>query len=304
MDFLFKCPTSLCNQPGKYVIFRVKIEQIFESFGVQYYRAYTDNDGFGAYFGDELILTDNRSKNATKIIEDDVITVYGKFVGLEKFERAIGNVKVEIPLVEMLYVDFEYEDITTSQFSENTTSQTAAKEASVEQSTQTTSDETTKTTVSIVGNATGDDGTVSKNNSEAKKQAEQYISIIAFSREGLIEQLEYEGFTHDEAVQGVDSCSVDWNNQALRKAKSYLDILAFSYSGLAEQLKIDGFTSEQAQYGVNNCGANWNEQAAIKAKSFLDLGILTFTRDELIEQLEYEGFSHDQAVYGAQQNGY
>ena len=30
-----------------------------------------------------------------------------------------------------------------------------------------------------------------------------YLSHSAFSKDGLIEQLEYEGFTHDQSVYGV-----------------------------------------------------------------------------------------------------
>ena len=37
----------------------------------------------------------------------------------------------------------------------------------------------------------------------AVKKAESYLSFSSFSREGLIDQLEFEGFTHDEAVYGA-----------------------------------------------------------------------------------------------------
>lgn len=39
---------------------------------------------------------------------------------------------------------------------------------------------------------------------QAAKAAQKYLDYMAFSRSGLIEQLEYEGYTHDEAVYGVD----------------------------------------------------------------------------------------------------
>lgn len=38
----------------------------------------------------------------------------------------------------------------------------------------------------------------------AKAKAKEYLSFMAFSRQGLIEQLEYEKFTHDQAVYAVN----------------------------------------------------------------------------------------------------
>lgn len=136
----------------------------------------------------------------------------------------------------------------------------------------------------------------------ALKKAQSYLDFTAFSRNGLIGQLEFEGFTKSEATYGADNVGANWNEQAVAKAKSYLEFTAFSYSGLVEQLEFEEFTHEQAVYGADKCGADWNEQAAKKAESYLDL--MAFSRDSLIEQLEFEGFTHDQAVYGAAQNGY
>ena len=88
----------------------------------------------------------------------------------------------------------------------------------------------------------------------AVKMAKTYISIMTFSRSGLIEQLEYEGFTNEDAVYGVDNITVDWNEQAVKMAKTYLNIMTFSRSGLIEQLEYEGFTHEQAVYGVEQNG--------------------------------------------------
>lgn len=104
----------------------------------------------------------------------------------------------------------------------------------------------------------------------ALDKAKSYLKFSAFSYNGLIDQLKYEGFTDEECTFAVDSCGADWNEQALKKAKSYLDYTAFSYTGLIDQLKYEKFTDEQATYGANNCGADWNEQAAKKAQSYLE----------------------------------
>ena len=97
-----------------------------------------------------------------------------------------------------------------------------------------------------------DETTIGEKN--ALKKALSYLDYMAFSYSGLIKQLEYEGYSHEEAVYGVDNCGADWNKQAALKAKSYLDYMAFSREGLIEQLEYEGFTKEQAEYGVQAVG--------------------------------------------------
>lgn len=65
----------------------------------------------------------------------------------------------------------------------------------------------------------------------AVSKAKSYLNYSAFSREGLIEQLEYEQFSHVDAVYAVDNSGANWNEQAVKKGKSYLDNSAFSYNG-------------------------------------------------------------------------
>jgi len=88
----------------------------------------------------------------------------------------------------------------------------------------------------------------------ALSKAKSYLAYSAFSYSGLIEQLEFEGFSNEEATYAVDNCSADWNEQATIKAQQYLDYSAFSRSGLIEQLEFEGFTKEQAEYGVTEVG--------------------------------------------------
>lgn len=80
---------------------------------------------------------------------------------------------------------------------------------------------------------------------------ESYLDYTAFSRSGLIEQLEYEGYKTEDATFAVDYLKVDWNKQAVKSAKSYLDYTNFSREGLIEQLQYEGYTHEQALYGAN-----------------------------------------------------
>lgn len=136
----------------------------------------------------------------------------------------------------------------------------------------------------------------------ALSKAHDYLSYSAFSYNGLIEQLEYEGFTSEEATYAVDNCGADWNKQAAKKALDYFGYSAFSYSGLIEQLEYEGFSTEEATFAADSCGADWNEQAAKKAQDYLKLS--SFSRSGLIDQLKYEGFTNEQAEYGASAAGY
>lgn len=88
----------------------------------------------------------------------------------------------------------------------------------------------------------------------ALKTALRYLDYTAFSYKGLIEPLEFEGYTHSEAVYGADNCGSDWNEQAAKCAKKYLDFSSFSRTGLIEQLEFEGFTHSQAVYGVEANG--------------------------------------------------
>ena len=85
----------------------------------------------------------------------------------------------------------------------------------------------------------------------ALEKAENYLTLTAFSHDGLIKQLEFEKFSHDDAVYAADHCGADWNEQAAKKAKDYRELTSFSHAGLVDQLKFDGFTAEQAEYGAS-----------------------------------------------------
>lgn len=85
----------------------------------------------------------------------------------------------------------------------------------------------------------------------APPHEEAYLSISAFSKKGLKEQLKFDDFTNSEAGWAVNRVKVSWKAQAVKKAKAYLKISSFSRQGLRDQLEFDGFTSSQAAYGVS-----------------------------------------------------
>jgi Host cell surface-exposed lipoprotein len=96
--------------------------------------------------------------------------------------------------------------------------------------------------------------TMTNSQEQAVGKAQDYLDYSAFSRSGLIEQLEYEGFSKKDATFAVNHISVNWNKQAAQKAEDYLDYSHFSRSGLIDQLEFEGYTHSQAVYGVTKAG--------------------------------------------------
>jgi len=88
----------------------------------------------------------------------------------------------------------------------------------------------------------------------ALKKGKEYLRVMPFSYRGLVKQLEYEGFSKEEATYGADNCGADWNEQAVQKAKDYMNTMSFSRNGLIKQLEYEGFTNPQAEYGVSAVG--------------------------------------------------
>lgn len=117
------------------------------------------------------------------------------------------------------------------------------------------------TPVATQGPATGtptpvEVDTTTPGQKNALRSAENYLEYQAFSKTGLLKQLEFEKYTPADAQWAVDKLSptVDWNAQAVKKAKSYLEFQAFSRDGLVQQLEFEGFTPSEAEAGVAGAG--------------------------------------------------
>lgn len=91
---------------------------------------------------------------------------------------------------------------------------------------------------------------LTKGQENALGTAEQYLAYTAFSHSGLVEQLQFEGYSTEDAKFAADNCGADWNQQAIMKAAEYLNFTNFSRAGLVQQLEYEGFTAEQAEYGA------------------------------------------------------
>ena len=137
---------------------------------------------------------------------------------------------------------------------------------------------------------------------QAVSKGESYLDLAGFSRQGLIDQLVYEGFSEADATFAVDRIAPDWKQEAVEKAQSYLDMAGFSRKGLIEQLVYEEFSEDEATFAVDQIDPDWNEEAAEKAQSYIDM--TSFSRQGLIDQLVYEGFSSAEAEYGVQAVGY
>lgn len=103
---------ELCRYPEKYegtkITVKVKVSQIIDanfSGSEKAWRTYTDNSGYGFYADDEYYMLDKRGGDAVKILDDDIITVYGEFTGLEKITRALTSTTDELPRIKVKYAD-------------------------------------------------------------------------------------------------------------------------------------------------------------------------------------------------------
>ena len=102
--------------------------------------------------------------------------------------------------------------------------------------------------------STGSNVDISVGQANALKAAGNYLQIMPFSYDGLIDQLKFDGYTDDEAAYAADNCGADWFEQAEKAGENYLEIMPFSRSGLIDQLEFDGFTYEQAAHGADANG--------------------------------------------------
>ncbi len=98
----------------------------------------------------------------------------------------------------------------------------------------------------------------------AVKTALNYIDLMAFSRQGLIEQMSseygdnYPRADVEYALSYLEKNNlVDWNEEAAQCAQNYLDIMSFSRDGLYQQMTSesgDKYTKEQTEYALSQVG--------------------------------------------------
>lgn len=93
-----------------------------------------------------------------------------------------------------------------------------------------------------------------ENQQKALDKANEYVDTLPLSRDGLIKQLEYDGYTTDVATYAADNCSVNWNKEAKEMAEQYMDSTTYTYKEMVQQLEAEGFTKKQAKFGAKAVG--------------------------------------------------
>ena len=233
----------------------------------------TQFDGLSLGAGSHLVLGTIVIRTSDKLVSiDQTMLTRAISIALRKTDEEIEAEKVEA-------IDSTIEDSATSESSASETSEEViAEENSVAEE---------------VHSEESDSISVEQKN--AIESAKSYIRHSSFSREGLIEQLKYEGFSEEAAVYGVDNCEADWLEEAIEQARSYVSHSSFSYVGLIDQMEYSGFTEEEAKYGADNCGADWREEALEQAKSYIKHS--AFSYQGLIDQLMFSDYPEEDAVY-------
>ena len=89
----------------------------------------------------------------------------------------------------------------------------------------------------------------------ALASAQTYLSVMNFSYQGIIDMLEYEGYSETECKYAADNCGADWNEQASKAARVYVEneeLTSEDRDYLIGSLEADGFSTEEAEHGANS----------------------------------------------------
>ena len=95
------------NYVGEKVKITVKISTVIEESWMndcKYYFAYS-NDDYDWWLGDEYVIFDRREEQNPKLLEDDIITVYGEIASPESTTSLIIS-SSELFAIDMEYIDF------------------------------------------------------------------------------------------------------------------------------------------------------------------------------------------------------
>lgn len=84
------------NYKGKNYFIDIKVAQIMDDGSLRAYFDYDNND---------IIISDEREYDKTKILPDDEIRMYGKYDGSGKVTRELTSTDEEVPLFTMYAAD-------------------------------------------------------------------------------------------------------------------------------------------------------------------------------------------------------
>ena len=188
-----------------------------------------------------------------------LVVIAGAFGSLDKSSDEASSAQAETTQPSATQTTPTTTKPTTSTTASSTTTATTTTVAPTRTQTQAAPVETvTQTATVTVESATrapaSTQAGLTAGQRNAVRSASDYLDYTAFSRQGLIEQLEFEDYSTEDATFAVDYISPDWNEQAAKSAEIYLDYSAFSRQGLIDQLMFEGYTRAQAEYGVDQAG--------------------------------------------------
>lgn len=84
---------------------------------------------------------------------------------------------------------------------------------------------------------------------EAARRAQDLLTVEPWSRTGLIDRLQQDGFSSMDAVTAVDSLGADWTQQAARYAGDLIGKNFFiSFEEIEASLRLAGFGPEEIAY--------------------------------------------------------
>lgn len=93
---------------GQRIVITAEVQQVIDG-GLfddsKYYRVQTDNNDSGYFFDDEYFMYDGRVNDDMKILDGDVLKIYGEFTGLETMKRAVTGSKDEVPAIKAYYIE-------------------------------------------------------------------------------------------------------------------------------------------------------------------------------------------------------
>jgi hypothetical protein len=89
---------------GKDYAFTARVSQVLNDGSII---VYDDENGDGYYSDNQIAVLDKRSFDTTKILEDDMITIYGRYVGSATFTLAINDNTKTVPEFQMFLCDLE-----------------------------------------------------------------------------------------------------------------------------------------------------------------------------------------------------
>ena len=231
---------------GKIVKFTGQVVQIQEADNYGVIRLAVTKESYGWSISDIVYV---EYQNHTDAVKDDVVTVYGQLTGSKTYESQ-AHFNITVPSMTACAVEkgtgITQTAPTTKPTTQKTTSAGQTKTQSTQQPVTPTASAPTPTPTPVSSE------TVSQTN--ALRAAKSYLNYTAFSHDGLVAQLEYDQFSHADAVYGADNSGANWNEQAAKAAKQYMSYSAFSRGSLIAQLEYDKYTQAQAEYGANAVG--------------------------------------------------